>query len=81
MIIYLHSLAKEEFDGERGIVIVVLQLEVVAEDIQWSVGRVHGIRKGIQFKMCAWSCVPTATVMRMIDYLHYMAHQGIIWYT
>ena len=35
MIIYLHSLAKE-FDSERGIVIVVLQLEVacfVAEDI------------------------------------------------
>ena len=56
---------------------MVLQLEVVAEDIRWSVGRVHGIRKGKQLKMYAWSCVPTATVMRMIDYLPYMAHQGI----
>ena len=37
---------------------------LVAEDIHWSVGRVHGIRKDIINS--AWSCVPTATVMRII---------------
>ena len=81
MIIYLHSLAKE-FDGERGIVIVVrcnLRSYVfVAEDIRWSLGRVHGIRKGIQLDVCMVLCANCNSHEDDRLYLLYMAHQGII---
>ena len=78
MIIYLYSLAKE-FDGERGIVIVVLRSHVfVAEDIYWSLGRVHGIGKGIQLDVCMVLCASCNSHEDDRLYLPYMAHQGII---
>ena len=47
----------------------------VAEDIHWSVCRVHGIRKG-GMHVNAWSCVPTATVMIEDDTYRAVADLG-----